>query len=429
MDVTAWLLRRIRPRPFVVTALGGTGVRLAVEDELRRRAWQPAPTPVAADMLVVCGPYDTELAQALDRVWEQMPRPRVRVLLDAQDDVARSLNEGGAALASSTEGSSQAPPLADSAHPAPDPSSSHGGDSGRSHEDSGAADASAHSEEHGTHDRSEGASSETADDEGGGDQHADHEHGGHGDHSGHDMHGGGMEMPGGLPMAERAADRDGLTLDRLHVELGPVLADWPAGLRLSLALQGDVVQDAAVSVVGAAPTDTARFWTAPGLGGRELGGPSVEAAAALDSLQRLLAVAGWPDAGATGRRLRDDLLRHGAREAWRARCRRWIRRVRRSRLLRWSTDGLGFVAPDAPEVLRGDVTARWKRRLDTIEAAVAQESAAPRPTDAGAAAQSALDLLPSLLNGQELAAVRLIVASLDPDLEALPADGAEVGHG
>ncbi len=428
MDVTRWLLHRTRPRPFVVTARGGTGVRLAVEDELRRRAWQPALTPVAADMLMVCGPYDAELAQALDRVWEQIPEPRVRVLLEAQDDVAPSLNEGGAALAESAAGPRRTPPLADSARPAPESLSSQGGAGDQPAEDSGTAERTG--EEHGAHNRSQGADSEAADDESGG-RPAEHEHGGHADHSGHDahdMHGGGMEMPGGLPMAERAADRDGLTLDQLHVDLGPALPDWPAGLRVSLTLQGDVVQDAALAVVGAAPADTARFWRAPGLGGRELGGPSAEAAAALDSLQRLLAVAGWPDAAASGRRLRDDLLRRGARETWRTQCRRWTRMVRRSRLLRWSTDGLGFVAPDAPEALRGDVTARWKRRLDTIEAAVAQQGAAPRPADAGAAAQSALDLLPSLLNGQELAAVRLIVASLDPDLEALITEGAEVHH-
>jgi len=428
MDVTRWLLHRTRPRPFVVTALGGTGARLAVEDELRRRAWQPALSPVAADMLVVCGRYDAELAQALDRVWEQIPEPRVRVLLEAQDDVARSLNEGGAALAESAASPRRAPPLADSARPAPESLSSQGGagSTGR-----GLRDRRAHRRGTRCAHRSQGADSEAADDESGG-RPAEHEHGGHADHSGHDahdMHGGSMEMPGGLPMAERAADRDGLILDRLHVDLGPVLPDWPAGLRVSLTLQGDVVQDAALAVVGAAPAGTARFWRAPGLGGRELGGPSAEAAAALDSMQRLLAVAGWPDAAATGRLLRDDLLRRGARETWRTQCRRWTRMVRRSRLLRWSTDGLGFVAPDAPEALRGDVTARWKRRVDTIEAAVAQKGAGPDPTDAGAVAQGALDLLPSLLAGQELAAVRLIVASLDPDLEALAADGAEVGHG
>lgn len=44
-------------------------------------------------------------------------------------------------------------------------------------------------------------------------------------------------MPGGLMMTERAADRDGLRLDMLYVALGPVLADWPAGLVVELAVQ------------------------------------------------------------------------------------------------------------------------------------------------------------------------------------------------
>ena len=61
----------------------------------------------------------------------------------------------------------------------------------------------------------------------GGDAHEDHQ--GHGGHGGH----GGMEMPGGLPMAGQGEDRDGLTLDRLHVPLGPLLSDWPTGLRSS----------------------------------------------------------------------------------------------------------------------------------------------------------------------------------------------------
>jgi hypothetical protein len=41
-----------------------------------------------------------------------------------------------------------------------------------------------------------------------------------------------------LPMSCRwpsaGPDRDGLALDRLHVALGPVLPDWPAGLALHL---------------------------------------------------------------------------------------------------------------------------------------------------------------------------------------------------
>src|SRR5258708_27816729 len=68
---------------------------------------------------------------------------------------------------------------------------------------------------------------------------------GGGAHDSHDMDGmdmGGMVMPAGLRMAGRGADRDGLKLDQLHVPLGPVLPDWPAGLVVHVTLQGDVVQ-------------------------------------------------------------------------------------------------------------------------------------------------------------------------------------------
>lgn len=42
-----------------------------------------------------------------------------------------------------------------------------------------------------------------------------------GGHDVHMMHSGDVA---GLPMADRAPDRDGLTFDALHVTLGPVLA-------------------------------------------------------------------------------------------------------------------------------------------------------------------------------------------------------------
>ncbi|MGW4078992.1 hypothetical protein ACWELB_36865 [Streptomyces asiaticus] len=50
------------------------------------------------------------------------------------------------------------------------------------------------------------------------------EDGSSGGHSGHEDRDGEMTVAG-LPMAERADDRDGLRLDRLHVPLGPVLPD------------------------------------------------------------------------------------------------------------------------------------------------------------------------------------------------------------
>jgi hypothetical protein len=214
-------------------------------------------------------------------------------------------------------------------------------------------------------------------------------------------------------MADRGPGRDGLIHDRLHMPLGPALPDWPAGLVLRLVLQGDVVQEVTVEVIGTAagsywdvpPTAPARHW---------------QAAGRLDILQRLLSVAGWPAAAMTGRRLRDDLLAGVAPESIGAVWSSWDRRVCRSRTLRWSTDRVG-VRRD------GDVTAKLARWLDIAAAAWTGHSP-PGVPGLSSATEDVLAELPTLLTGQELAAVRLIVASLDPRLEALTGARSTPGH-
>jgi hypothetical protein len=251
--------------------------------------------------------------------------------------------------------------------------------------------------------------------------------------AGHDMSS--MEMPGGIPMADRGEDRDGLILDRLHVALGPALPDWPAGLGLLLTLQGDVVQEAAVRLYTAGG-ELAPWWTSAHrhTPAAEHGHAEPGPVSRLDSLQRLLFVAGWPAAAVAVRRLRDDLATTGtATPPVRQAYRRWSRRVRRSRLLRWSTDGIGVLGPDAPPYLRGDATARWLRWLAQVDAALAepshQDAGREQPEMAADAARAAVDVLPALLIGQELAATRLIVASLDPDIDALVAADLEPARG
>ncbi|WP_396445840.1 hypothetical protein [Actinomadura sp.] len=177
-------------------------------------------------------------------------------------------------------------------------------------------------------------------------------------------------------MAGRGDDRDGLRLDVLHVPLGPVLPYWPAGLRVDLTLQGDVVQAAEVSVVDRAD---GTFWT----DGRRV-------PARLDSLSRFLRIAGWEAAGERAAVLRDEVLAGAAG----ARPGAFVRRVRRSPALRWMTRGVG------------GVRARVEGWLREIEGA---EGRPPEP----------LEALPSLLEGAGLAEARLIVASFDPDLGAI----------
>ncbi len=266
-------------------------------------------------------------------------------------------------------------------------------------------------------------------------------------------------MPGGLPMAGQGADRDGLTLDQLHLPLGPFLADWPAGLTVRLVLQGDVVQRVDVDEP-ARPIDDAAaeaFWVQPWL--RAASGEPVpvgeavrrRAAAHLDSLGRLLAVAGWPAEAVRARRLRDDLLYGAPRAAVAPRLERFTRRVGGSRTLAWLTRGIGVVtAQKAREAgvggpaarAGGDVTSRYRQWLadirhdlprleDPAPLDVAVEDSPRGPWSAEHPPSAALiALLPRLLEGAELAAARLVVASLDPDPDELVSRGVvEVARG
>lgn len=370
MDLTRTLLRvgATRPHVLLVEVPGGTEARLAMERELRHRGWPSAASPADADVIVVAGPVEDPVAGIVDRLWQQVPRPRFRILaLDARG-VGRTLDEAAGRLAA-------------------------GGETGDT-----------------------------------GDAPQDHPPAGH-DMDGHDMDGGReMDMPGGVPMADRGEDRDGLMLDQLHVPLGPLLPDWPAGLVVHTTLQGDVVQDARVEVLGTGGTS---YWDDPWR--RAAAGDPVTVGAAtrrrvaahLDSLARFLTVAGWADATLRSRWVRDDVLGGAPGRELVPRFRRTAQRLRRSRTLRWLTDGLGGVPSDAVALrARGDVTVRWTGWLAAVEQLLPDVDRAdnlPLTDPPRDEPQALLDLLPGLLNGVELATARLIVASLDPDLAELPA--------
>lgn len=400
------------PRPLIVVAPGATAERLSAERVLRTRGGVPAMSAADADTLLVCGAPSASLGEIVDRLWEQLPMPRARVsVLDAAD--------AGAALDEAVDA------LVDI--------------------DGQRAGAGAHTADRGVRARMTPA-------DGGGDQHDggghdDHDHGGgdNQDESGDDEESGGEEemMPAGLPMAEQAPDRDGLKLDRLHLELGPVLPDWPAGLVLRIAVQGDVVQEAEVRTLPAASGAHAgpSFWDAPAAAAAagEPVDPAVVAArmaaAHLDSVARLLGVAGWNRAAVRARRLRDELL---AGRVDRVGVERFARRVRRSRTLRWLLDGLGVLDHDEAlargvegPALRagGDVRARLWQWLAEAESALAGAPVAgegPRgPLEGAPASAALLEVLPELVCGLDVAGARLVVASLDPDLDQFA--GARAG--
>jgi hypothetical protein len=268
--------------------------------------------------------------------------------------------------------------------------------------------------------------------------------------AGHDHH---MGSVAGLAMAGRAPDRDGLKLDVLHVPLGPVLPYWPAGLRLTLTVQGDVVQDATVEAVGAVGADVS-FWDRPLL--EALAGGTVmvadvarrRLAAHLDSMMRLLAVAGFDGPSLRYAVLRDRVLAGQSANEIGGPARKLGQRVERSRALRRMTEGLGeldgascnragVTGPAA--IAAGDAWARlvqWVRaieadvlRLDDRSPVVDVEGPRGRLDRSDPPSAALLRALSELVVGAELAAVRLVVASLDPDIAELSLSPVVTGHG
>ncbi|MFD1657495.1 hypothetical protein ACFSL4_04425 [Streptomyces caeni] len=437
--MTGLALRAVaaRPRVLLATLPGGTAARLEAEAVVRRRDWPLAATPAQADLLLLAGPHCPRLHAAVDRLWQDLPAPRARVHAGGTDDVAAALEAGRAQLGSRSGQQEKARATAGAGR--------NGDDDGPHHRDS----------PDGAH--GEGERGGRGDAGGPRDAHDDEDSGCH--HGADAQHGGGdTEMPGGLPMAERGEDRDGLMLDRLHVPLGPLLVDWPAGLTVRLTLQGDVIQQAEVEdPVTPSGRSAVSFWAQPWL--RAARGEPVRvgeavrcrAAAHLDSLARLLSVAGWPAEAVVARRLRDDLLNGASGAAVTPRLDRFARRVGRSRTLAWLTRGIGGISAEKAREAGvsgpaaragGDVTDRYRQWLADIRCDVGRleeplplqpavdESPRGRWRDERPPSAALVALLPGLLTGAELAAARLIVASLDPDLDELAVTRGEVGlHG
>jgi hypothetical protein len=378
-------------------------------------------TPADADILLVTGDAVAPIAKVVEATWQAMPAPRARAAAARPGEVAARLEAARAQLgdraaqqALAAAGTGPGPLLLGGPDsPKPDADGQHGHQAGGSHGREG----------------------------------MDHGHG-----SGGHMHGAdGMGMPGGLRMAERSDDRDGLRLDQLHLPLGPVLPDWPAGLVLRLTLQGDVIQEAEPEVLGGGGGS---FWDEPwhraAAGSRITSGEASRrgAAAHLDSLGRFLAVAGWDAAATAARRIRDEMLAGEPSGRLRQDARRLARRVAGSRLLAWLTVGLGVLTADGAAAAGvtgpasradGDVTARYRQWCADLAGAVAVlDDASPLrpdgpepprgPDDGGVPSARLVAVLPGLLAGAELAGARLIIASLDPDLDQLPAAGAAHGH-
>lgn len=342
-----------RASVLVVEVPGWSRARCAVEAGMRRRGWRPALSPADADALVVVGEAAERWRAAVDLVWEQLPGPRARATVTAAVDAAATLDGLHAELADDTRQRRDA--------------------AARSTEPAMGTQA--------------GVNAQAQDGDRGEDSDPDMDPG--------DMHPGDMDMPmpGGIPLAGGAEDRDGLQMDVLHVPLGPVLPAWPAGLVLRCTVSGDVVTQAEAEVLPAAGP-------AP-LGEGLIHGSPPER---LDRAARLLLLAGWGDAAVAAARLRDELLDAPDSTAGVRALDRLIRRVGRSRSLRWSIAGRGHASG-------ADAYAQLLEALRGARAAPARSSTPPALTP--------LDRLPELVAGRQLSSVRLLVAAAELDTATL----------
>ena len=163
--------------------------------------------------------------------------------------------------------------------------------------------------------------------------------------------------PYGRPMAMTGDDRDGLALDQLHVRFGPFLEAIPPGVTLRTTVQGDVLQSvepelAAPSAdVDGGPVETSEVtaaraglrWLAHGL---HLHGLDALAARSARLATR---VGAGDDVAGEFKRLRRSVVRSG---------------------LLWSIGGVGGIDG------LGDASDRWRRRLDRIGGAFDGQTAA-----------------------------------------------------
>lgn len=420
-----------RPHLLLVEAPGGTAGRLAVEQHARRRGWPLVDTPADADLLVTTG-TTAVLEEHLVRVWEQFPGPRGRVHIGPGADVGCLLQAGRSSL---LDRSRQRTDLRRTTRPGPgaptgadmtghDMSGHAGHDPGHmamgGPESCGNAGPGmgGHAEPDMTGMAMGGTqpAGNAEPDMGGHAEHemggkAEHDMGGNADpgtggHAGHDMDG--MALPAGLGMAERAADRDGLKLDVLTVLWGPVLSNWPAGLVITTVLQGDVVQEATVRLLGDAHVRRAGW----ALVLPRLDAPAAAAVVRLDALSRLLDVAGWRRTALRAQRLRDEVV-DGAHPV--ADVKRLDRELSRSRAMARMTSGVRTTHGE-------DVLQRCRRWIAEAAEALADCSRPPVADE-----PDVLHVLPTLLTGTDVAGMRLVVASVDLALSGADARaGADV---
>ena len=378
MGVRRWLtvlsLRQVHV--LLVEVPGWWSTRVAAQQQLSARGWPEASSPADADVLLLCGRPGARFDAALEQVWDQLPGPRARERAEAPTDVADALDRAAAVLADTDR---QRMDARDRDRP----------NDGSDHR---TTDADPRADPHEDSDKDSEENS----------------------HEMPDMDN--MDMaPGGIPLAGGGDDRDGLEMDVLQVPLGPVLPCWPAGLVLRCSLQGDVLVGAEVEVL---PAGSAA--PAPDLS------PRAVAARLCDQARQVLELSGWGSAAQQAARVRDDLLVGVDAAACLARLERLRATVERSRVLRWSLRDLGRTRTAhgtavGPPVPVGDVHDRLLSFLRSAgdlldERPDAEPDLEPGDQLKALSRWAGTDpyQLPELVTGLDLAAVRLVVASVAP---------------
>ncbi|MCA2306381.1 hypothetical protein JF770_22735 [Mycobacterium intracellulare] len=335
----------------------------------------------------------SELGEVVERIWDQLPGPRVRIDITDTESIDSALDRAATELLDSGRQRDDARSRAQS--PDLDHSGHHGG---TAYGDMNHREMDHDGTDHGTghHGMDHGAMN----------------HGGM-DHSGHHgMDHGDMEMaPAGIALAEGGEDRDGLEMDVLRVRLGPVLPHWPAGLVLRCSLQGDVLAEAEAWIVDA--DHAASRHQGPLQNTESAVGPRQ-----CDHVVDLLELAGWSRASALARQARDVWLEGSDIDRAQALLEKLQGMLARSRLLRWSLRDLAPLTAEnldrheLPAALAGDTYDRLLTRVD-LARTLLREPLSPRPFALDST--TIIDALPALVRGLDVATARLVVASLGID--------------
>ena len=275
-------------------------------------------------------------------------------------------------------------------------------------------------------------------------------------------------VPYGRPLADRAADRDGLTLDQLSFRVGPFWHPLPPGLLLELDLQGDVIQRVGFPAEAYAPSTSAidgdifvRSLTEP------VRVADIELSRARSHLRRLAEAVALHGLDALGARILRLAIAASPDSAGQVEA--LTGPLRRSGFLGWATSGVGALDRDlisgmglGPTAKAGglvedlrsedavyhsfgfepvldagsDVAARWRVRLaEAAQSLRLAERAGDRVLDPaglvesprgqlerGSAPTSRLMYsLPGILDGLEWGDAVATIVSLDLDLDELRA--------